>query len=65
MDYFGRIKEALEGKLNGKELTKDTAFKELNMDSLDLVDLVFELEEDELLSIKTVNDLLTLIDSKK
>lgn len=73
MDYFDRVKEALNDKLKGKELTKETTFKELNVDSLDLVDLVFELEEEigvqfedeELLSLQTVNDLLTLIDSKK
>jgi len=73
MEYFDRIKEALEGKLKGKELTIDTSFKDLGVDSLDLVDLVFELEEEigvqfedeELLQLKTVNDLLTLIDSKK
>ena len=72
MDYFDRVKEALNDKLKGKELTKETTFKELNVDSLDLVDLVFELEEEigvqfedeELLSLQTVNDLLTLIDSK-
>lgn len=73
MEYFDRIKKALEGKLEDKELTLDTSFKDLGVDSLDLVDLVFELEEeigvqfedDELLQLKTVKDLLTLIDSKK
>jgi acyl carrier protein len=73
MEYFDRIQEALKDKLNGKELTLETSFKDLKVDSLDLVDLVFELEEEigiqfedeELLSIKTVNDLLKLIDLKK
>ncbi len=73
MDYFDKIKEALKDKLHGKELTMDSSFKEIGIDSLDLVDLVFELEEElgvefedeELMSIKTVRDLLTLIDSKK
>jgi acyl carrier protein len=72
MNYFDEIKNKLEGKLNGKELTPDTVFKDLNMDSLDLVDLVFELEEalevqfedDELFTIKTVQDLLDLIAKK-
>ena len=48
-------------------------FKDLGIDSLDLVDLVFELEEeigvqfedDELLELKTVKDLLDLIAKKK
>ena len=73
MEYFDKLKERLEPKLQGKELTKDSNFKELGIDSLDLVDLVFELEEeigvefqdDELLKITTVQDLLDLIDTKK
>lgn len=72
MEYFDKIKEALADKLNGKELTMDSSFRDLGIDSLDLVDLVFQLEEeigtqfsdDELLSIKTVRDLLNLIDQK-
>lgn len=73
MEYFDRIKKSLESHLNGKELTIETSFKDLGVDSLDLVDLVFELEEEigvqfedeELLQLKTIKDLLTLIDSKK
>ncbi len=73
MEYFDKLKERLEPKLQGKELTKDSNFKELGIDSLDLVDLVFELEEEigvefedeELLKLNTVQDLLHLIDSKK
>lgn len=73
MEYFDKIKERLESKLKGKELTKDMAFKDLGVDSLDLVDLVFELEEEigvqfedeELLQLKTVQDLLNLIEAKK
>lgn len=72
MNYFDKIKEALSDKLNGKELTLDSSFRDLGIDSLDLVDLVFALEEEigtefedeELLSIKTVKDLLNLIDEK-
>lgn len=73
MNYFDKIKDRLSSKLRGQELTKDSVFRELGIDSLDLVDLVFELEEeigtefedDELLKIKTVQDLLDLIDTKK
>lgn len=69
MEYLDKIKEHFKGK----EITEDTVFKDLGLDSLDLVDMVFELEEElgitfedeELLQIKTVKDLLTLIDSKK
>ena len=73
MDYFDKIKERLSSKLKRQELTKESSFKDLGIDSLDLVDLVFELEEeigvefqdDELLKITTVQDLLDLIDTKK
>ena len=73
MDYFDKINDRLSGKLKGKELTKESSFKELGIDSLDLVDLVFELEEEigiefedeELLKLSTIQDLLDLIDSKK
>lgn len=73
MDYFDKIKDRLSSKLKGQELTEESVFKDLGIDSLDLVDLVFELEEEigvefedeELLQIKTVKDLLNLIDSKK
>jgi len=73
MEYFDKIKDRLEPKLKGKELTKESVFREMGIDSLDLVDLVFELEEeigvqfedDELLTLKTVQDLLNLIESKK
>ena len=46
MDYFDKIKDRLSSKLKGKELMKESSFKELGIDSLDLVDLVFELEEE-------------------
>ena len=73
MNIFEEIKKRLESKLDGKELTPETVFKDLKMDSLDLVDLVFEVEEslgiqfedEELFTIKTVQDLLDLIDKKK
>jgi acyl carrier protein len=72
MDYFDKIKEGLADKLDGQELTLDSNFRDLGIDSLDLVDLVFALEEeigtqfedDELLKIKTVRDLCELIDKK-
>ena len=36
MEYFDMIKERLEPKLKGKELTDGMAFKDLGIDSLDL-----------------------------
>ena len=46
MNYFEQINEKLQPKLKGKELTLESTFKDLGIDSLDLVDLVFELEEE-------------------
>lgn len=72
MNAFEMIKEELAPKLKGKELTLDSTFKDLKIDSLDLADLVFqfeeklniEFEEDELMNLKTVQDVVNLIDSK-
>ena len=73
MNYFDQINEKLQPKLKGKELTLESTFKDLGIDSLDLVDLVFELEEelgvtfedDELAGLKTCGDVVALIESKK
>ncbi len=73
MNTFEMIKKELEPKLNGKELTLESTFKDVNLDSFDLADLVFqmeenlgiEFEEDELINLKTVQDVVNLIDSKK
>ena len=67
------IKKELEPKLKGKELTLESTFKDVNLDSFDLADLVYQMEEalnivfeeDELMSLKTVGDVVKLIDSKK
>lgn len=73
MNTFEMIKEELAPKLKGKELTLESTFKDLNIDSLDLADLVFNFEEklnirfedDELMNLKTVSDVVKLIDAKK
>ncbi len=73
MDTFTRISEILAPSLKGKELTLDAEFKEYGIDSIELVDIVFQLEEElgvtfedeELMSLKTVKDLVNLVDSKK
>ena len=33
MDYFDKIKDRLSSKLKGKELMKESSFKELGIDS--------------------------------
>lgn len=73
MDYLAKITEVLEPKLKGKTLNEDSNFKDLGIDSLDLVDLVFQMEEaldvqfedEELLTIKTVGDLIRLVEEKR
>ena len=46
MNYFDKIKEALSSKLKGKELTLDSNLRDLGIDSLDVVDLIMDLEEE-------------------
>ncbi|WP_443626661.1 acyl carrier protein [Catenibacterium sp.] len=61
MNYFDKIKEALSSKLKGQELTLDSNLRDLGIDSLDVVDLIMDLEEElgiefsdeELMSIHT------------
>lgn len=73
MDVFTMIKEGLEPKTKGKDLTLESTFKDLGLDSIDLVDLVFQFEEElgiefedeELTSLKTVGDVVSLIESKQ
>lgn len=72
MNYFDKIKEALSSKLKGKELTLDSNLRDLGIDSLDVVDLIMDLEEElgiefsdeELMSIHTMKDVCDLIDKE-
>lgn len=73
MNTFEMIKEELAPKLKGKELTTESTFKDLNVDSLDLADMVFQFEEklnirfeeEELMNLKTVQDVIDLIEAKR
>ena len=73
MNTFEMIKKELEPKLKGKELTLESTFKDVILDSFDLADLVYQMEEnlgivfedDDLMALKTVGDVVKLIDSKK
>ena len=63
----------LKEKVNGKEVTLDSNLKDLGIDSLDLVEIVLQAEDEfginfsdeELNSFKTVKDVCTVLDSKK
>ena len=60
-------------KYTKKYFDKNSNIKDLNIDSLDLLMLVTKLEEilnitisdDELLSIKTINDIIIIINNKE
>ncbi|WP_338971626.1 acyl carrier protein [Spiroplasma endosymbiont of Panorpa germanica] len=73
MKYFEEIKKALKQKGAKGEITKDTLFKNLGLDSLDLMDLVVELEEnlgftipdEDLPGIQTIGQLDKIISELK
>lgn len=70
-EIFDFIKEQLHG-LTSKEVTMDSTFHDLELDSLDLVDVVVEcedrfnihFEDDDIESLKTVGDVINLISEK-
>ena len=73
MNYFDKIKEALSSKLKGQELTLDSNLRDLGIDSLFVVDLIMDWEEElgiefsdeELMSMRAGKDVCDLIDKKK
>ena len=76
MNLFEQVEQAIKQqfKIKDKVLTLDThLFNDLNFDSLDAVELIIELEEKfniELLDkeaedVRTIRDIVTLIESKR
>lgn len=74
MDTFECVKRILSNKVKGgKEITLESTFESLGLDSMEIVDAVLKLEEvldvtfddEDFLKINTVQDVLNLIDSKK
>ena len=73
MDYLASFIELLSKRTNNKEITGETELRSLAIDSLDLVEIVMEAEEefgvafsnDELNNFTTVNDVVNAIKSKK
>ncbi len=71
MNYFEEIKKALVEKGAKGSITKESEFKSMGLDSLDLMDMVIILEEklnitlsdDQLLNMKTVGDLLNTVEA--
>lgn len=66
------VQEAFKDVVKGKEITKETAIKDLGIDSLDLVESLMSIEEklgiefadDEMMSFKTVGDVYLVIEKK-
>ena len=73
MDNFNLIVKLLKDYVSEDvEVTRESTLKELQIDSLDLVEIVVSAEEetnvtfedDELLDLKTVGDVVDLLDKK-
>ncbi len=73
METFERIKKELQKKVKNKKITEESSFKNLGIDSIDLLDFVVNLEKElkieisdqELMEIEKVSDVVKLINSKK
>ncbi|ASP27913.1 putative acyl carrier protein [Spiroplasma corruscae] len=73
MNYYEEIKNALVKKGAKGSISKDTTFKSMEIDSLDLMDMIISLEnkldiaipDDDLVSLKNINDVLNVIEKLK
>ena len=68
-----KVKEILAKKIDISNLKEDDSLSELGLDSLDLVETMIEIEEElqieftseEIANLKTLKDVVKLIESKK
>ncbi|MBV1709627.1 MAG: acyl carrier protein [Erysipelothrix sp.] len=74
MDTFSRLKSLLESRgIKTGQLTESSTLKDIGIDSLDLVEVLLELEkelnvtfsDDELLGVRSVSDVVSLVAKKK
>lgn len=73
MNYLEMINELLEPILMGEILEEDSVFSEFEVDSFDLLELILQIEDEleiaiedkEISKIKTVNDLIRLIEAQE
>jgi acyl carrier protein len=74
MDTFLRLKKLLENRgIKTGQLTESSTLKDIGIDSLDLVEVLLELEkelnvtfsDDELLSCRSISDVVNLVAKKK
>ena len=67
-----QVLEGLKKVVNGKEVTLESNLKELGLDSLDVVDMLMDLEEkfgiefenEEMMAFQVVNDIVKVIEKK-
>ena len=73
MNCFAEFKKIIEGKVNdASSITMESNLKDLGLDSLDLLEIVSEgeellriqFEDEELLSFKTIGDVVTCAEGK-
>ena len=72
MNIQEQVLEGLKKVVKGKEVTLDSNLKELGLDSLDVVDMLMDLEEkfgiefenEEMMAFAVVNDIVSAIENK-
>ena len=73
MEPLEIVKEAIKDRINVAAINYDDKLDELGLDSLDLVETMLKIEEvlnvefatDEIVELKTIRDVVNLIESKK
>ena len=73
MEALEIVKEAIKDRINIGSINYDDKLDELGLDSLDLVEKMLKIEEalnvefatDEIVELKTIRDVVNLIESKK
>ena len=72
MNIQEQVLAGLKKVVNGKEVTLESNLKELGLDSLDVVDMLMDLEEkfgiefenEEMMAFQVVNDIVKAIEKK-
>lgn len=72
MNIQEQVLEGLKKVVKGKEVSLESNLKELGLDSLDVVDMLMDLEEkfgiefenDEMMAFTVVNDIVVAIENK-
>lgn len=72
MNIEEAVIESFKKIVKNKEITKECNLKELGLDSLDVVEMLTDMEEkygiefdnDEMLALNTVGDVITVIENK-